>query len=210
MGSKLEKFLILCGFVGPVFFALSLLVLGFLFPGYNHVRDHISEFGAVDSPVKNIANFLVFFPLGVFMLGFGVGLFRTIGKDWSGKLGGLLLVISGIFLSIVPFFPCDPACNNFSQAGKWHVFFSDYSLYIAGSALPFLAYHSWKGISFSRRWAYIFFTVFIITGILTYFYQTQDESLYVGFIQRLMIFTPFVLSAVSALYLYRKIPDELI
>ena len=78
MHPRLYRFLVLCGAIGPVYFALSLLVLGSMFPGYSHVHDFISELGAVGSPVMNEANFLSYFVIGAFLVLYSIAVFKAL------------------------------------------------------------------------------------------------------------------------------------
>jgi hypothetical membrane protein len=207
---KVNRLLIACGIIAPIYFGIIWLVLGLFFPGYNHFRDYISEFGATGSPIQAAGNYLGFLPMGILMSLFAAGLYRVVGVDWSGKIGSGLLLISGLFMSSTAFFPCDIACDNYTRMGNWHEFFSDYTLYAAGLALLVFACHAWKGITLPRYWTFIFMGFVMITGVFMFFYHHSDvDSLYGGLLQRLTSLIALSSMAISSIYLLKVKIDRL-
>ncbi|NWF86915.1 DUF998 domain-containing protein [Candidatus Bathyarchaeota archaeon] len=77
--------LAICGIVGPIIYTIVLTVFGFFWPGYNPISQYMSELGAVDAPHAIVMNVLGFQLLGIFMIGFGFGLYRSISKGWGLK-----------------------------------------------------------------------------------------------------------------------------
>ena len=63
-----KKALILSGIIGPVLFFTLLTILGLMWSGYNPVTTGMSEIGAVDSPFKDIMNYLGFSLFGIFFI----------------------------------------------------------------------------------------------------------------------------------------------
>jgi len=114
------EILAICGIVGPIIYAIVLAVLGSLWSGYNPVSQYMSELGAVDAPHAIVMNVLGFQLLGIFMIGFGSGLHRGISKGWDLKIGVMLIIIAGVNMVLVGFFPCDPGCVNVSSTGIAH------------------------------------------------------------------------------------------
>jgi len=112
--------LAVCGIVGPITYTIVLTVLGSLWPGYNPISQYMSELGAVDAPHAIVMNALGFQLLGIFMIGYGYGLHRGISKGWDSKIGVALIVIAGVNMVLVGFFPCDPSCVNVSSTGIRH------------------------------------------------------------------------------------------
>jgi len=115
-----DRILAICGIVGPIIYAIVLTVLGSIWPGYNPISQYMSELGAVDAPHGIVMNVLGFQLLGIFMIGFGFGLYRGISKGWDSKLGVALIIIAGVDMVMVGFFPCDPGCVNVSSTGIGH------------------------------------------------------------------------------------------
>jgi len=114
------RILAVCGIVGPIIYAIVLTLLGSLWPGYNPIRQYMSELGAVNAPHAIAMNVLGFQLLGIFMIGYGFGLYRGIGKGWDSKIGVALIVIAGVNMVLVGFFPCDPGCVDESPTGIAH------------------------------------------------------------------------------------------
>ena len=112
--------LAICGIVGPIIYAIVLTVLGSLWPGYNPISQYMSELGAIDAPHAIVMNVLGFQLLGIFMTGYGFGLYRGVSKGWDSKIGVALIVIAGVDMVLVGFFPCDPGCVNVSSTGIAH------------------------------------------------------------------------------------------
>lgn len=88
------------GIAGPIVFTVVVLVLGFLAPGYDPIRDHVSLL--LVSPVGpiQVANSVV---SGMLLASFGLGLMtthwvrRAAGMGASVVAAGVGLVIAGLF-----------------------------------------------------------------------------------------------------------------
>jgi len=200
--SKVDRYLILSGAIGSVTFALAILILGAMFPGYDHVRDYISELGAVDSPVKDLMNIFGFFLVGLFMIAFAIGLYRTIGTNWSGKTGSILILISGILFSSIAFFPCDPGCFNESETGDLHNLTSDSALPLGGIGFIFILFSLKSDRSWGKYLPLIVLLI-ILAFVLGLTYPELDATVYGGLVQRLAIGIPFSFMLISSLYLYK-------
>ena len=118
--NSMNNILFLAGIIGPVFYFLILSVLGYLWAGHNPVFQSMSEIGSVVSPYKDIMNYFGFSLLGIFMVLFGFGSLNEFGKGTLQYLVFSLILIAGISMFIVGFFPCDAGCIDVTQTGKWH------------------------------------------------------------------------------------------
>ena len=99
--------LVLSGIVGPILFAAVITILGFVRIDYSHVEDLISQLGATGvqyAVVQNI-NFVL---LGLLVVFFATGLYRSVGKGKAGKIGSGLVVLAGIGAVGLGIFPEDP------------------------------------------------------------------------------------------------------
>lgn len=65
MKEKIINLLIISGIIGPIFFFTLLTILGLIWNGYNPISTGMSEIGAIDSPFKNLMNYLGFSLLGI-------------------------------------------------------------------------------------------------------------------------------------------------
>jgi hypothetical membrane protein len=204
MHPKLYKLLVLCGAIGPIYFALSLLILGSMFPGYNHVHDFISELGAVDSPVMSEANFLSYFVIGVFLILYSIAVFKAFANlnRNSGKIAAVLMLITGIGITTIGFFPCDPACVNFSATGNMHEIVSTYPFYILMVSFLLLAYEGYKGYIFNKRWTIFIIIIIIITAFFGALYS-EFESGFGGLFQRIAYASSLLFMLLSSVHLYR-------
>lgn len=92
------------GIVAPVFFALSVIILGAIKPEYSHIYHTMSELGETGAVTAQPAA-LVFIISGLMIIGFGyavqMGLRRDDKRVWTGVLimlyGLLDFVGSGVF-----------------------------------------------------------------------------------------------------------------
>ncbi|MBR9699980.1 DUF998 domain-containing protein [Candidatus Woesearchaeota archaeon] len=201
---KSDKVLILAGLIGPIYLFFFFLILGMFVPGYNPFVDYISELGAVDSPVRWIANIFGFIPMGAVMFLFGLGLYRVLEHKVSAKTGSLLLMVAGVLLSAVSAFPCDDACENTSVVGTMHEILSDAPLYLALIALFFFAAYCGKGVPFSLGWGIGFFVVGLLAGVFGYIYIHLD-FFYGATFQRLSIWIPYFFMSVASWHIYREL-----
>ena len=68
MDKKINIFLALCGAIGPIYFLILIITIGFLHPNYNHITQYISELSAVNAPYAIIMNTIGFPLLGLFVI----------------------------------------------------------------------------------------------------------------------------------------------
>lgn len=108
------------GIVGPVFYFLLLIILGLMWDGYDPILQSMSEIGSVVSPYKDMMNYLGFSLLGVSISLFGVGLLRELGRGAIQYLTLSSILIAGIFMFAVGFFPCDAGCVDVTKTGELH------------------------------------------------------------------------------------------
>ena len=105
--SRLITLSAIAGFVGPIFFAIIVIVLGSLWTGYNHLTQAISELGATNAPNMSIQalNFAI---LGILTVIFAVGLTLQNGRFRSTSV---LVGVYGIGALLAAVLPCDPGCS---------------------------------------------------------------------------------------------------
>jgi hypothetical membrane protein len=114
----------LTGVVGPLCYFVLVTVLGFLWEGYDPIRDTQSELGAVDAPYRLLMNVAGFMGVGVSILAFAAAYHLLLGQSLAKTLATSLLVIAGVFMVVVGFFPCDVGCVDVTQTGRLHSIFS--------------------------------------------------------------------------------------
>lgn len=107
------------GVAGPAAFALVVLALGALEPGYDHARDVLSELGARGAANPLAMNALGFGGLGASMALFALALRRSAVPGARGA-APWLLALSGAAVVAVGLLPCDPGCHQVSLVGELH------------------------------------------------------------------------------------------
>ncbi len=117
---KRNTVLALFGIIGPAVYAIVLTVLGLLWEGYNPISQGMSELGAANAPHALFMNVFGFQLLGIFIVAFGYGLRRFLNGNWLSKMGIALVIIGGIDLIVVGFFPIDVGGVTSSFTGLVH------------------------------------------------------------------------------------------
>ncbi|MFX0021057.1 MAG: DUF998 domain-containing protein [Candidatus Hermodarchaeota archaeon] len=183
ISNKTQKILILSGVIGPVFFFTLLTILGLMWRGYNPISTGMSEIGAVDSPFKNIMNYMGFSLLGIFIIIFSVGLKGCFKKNLQLTFVFIFLIIGGIFMFSVGFLPCDPQCIDVTLIGKLHSFTSIIPAILIPMAAMISAY------PFSRfwgnNWGYFSFFLGVLSLASGPIMFIEVLTSYSGLIQRL-------------------------
>lgn len=110
--------------MGPLFYISLVVVLGLLRSGYDPIRQTQSELGAVDSPYGDLMNVAGFSGLGLTILAFAVAYQLLLNRSWVQKLATVLLVLGGLGMVVVGFFPCDAGCVDVTRTSELHSIFS--------------------------------------------------------------------------------------
>lgn len=145
------------GLTIPLFFFLLITSLGILWKnsGYNPSTTGMSELGAIDAPYRHVANLLGFSLLGGTVSFFGFSLLRHIKKTAQAHLAIFLLIIGGVSLFAVGFFPCDSNCIDVTTIGKMHSVLSTISAILIPTAIILLAHPLYK--QFNSKIGYLSF-----------------------------------------------------
>jgi hypothetical membrane protein len=93
---------VLAGIVGPVCFAVFVVIQGVLQPDYNHVRMPISALTAYDTGWIQILNFYM---MGALTATFALSLHAVVGPARRGVAGVALLMLSGVGIILAGVFP---------------------------------------------------------------------------------------------------------
>jgi hypothetical protein len=100
------------GILGVLFFTLTTLVGGFLFPNYSHIQQLISESYATGTSNGFQLRVFGYLPSGLFLALFSFLAIRVLPKSKLSTIGFLGLgLFYGITTIIVSIFPCDEGCN---------------------------------------------------------------------------------------------------
>jgi hypothetical protein len=100
-------------FIFNLIISLCLLISIFYFgrkqPGYNHIKDTISELAQTGSLNERMINYFVFFVVGLSLFLLGLYVYYTVSNPIAKAYSGLLCSVA-IGYGVAAFFPCDPGC----------------------------------------------------------------------------------------------------
>lgn len=171
------------GVIGPILFVVLVILGGFLYDGYSHVSQKISELGEVGAEYALLQN-LNFTMLGVSIIGFSWALARFLGLPFRGPMlvgyFGLVAVVHGLLL------PCDIGCKGETTAGLLHII-TGLSGFVAAVAGMLVLARWWRD---DPRWrSHVGFTrgaALVAIGGLAWFVVTQalDVQSLAGIAQR--------------------------
>ena len=130
-----------CGVLAPLVYAAAAIAAGLKYPGYDHLKNAISELGATGAPSATIMNFAGFLPYGVLMVAFALAVHRGIRADVGGWLGPSVLVVYGLAYIALAFASCDPGCQAATPSlhHRMHLLLGDV-IFLAAVLGPFTLY----------------------------------------------------------------------
>lgn len=192
------RIMALVGFTGPVLYIALTTILGLLWEGYDPIRQTQSGLGASDAPHGLLMNVAGFMGLGVTMLACA-GAYALVvrGSAWT-VLAVAALLVAGIGMIMVGFFPCDPGCVDVSRTGELHSAFS-----MPGAiGLPAAAMLSAPAFRADGRFGPSWQAISLVIGLLALasgpIVAAEMVSGYDGLLQRTAMWTPILwMSAVS-------------
>lgn len=146
--SNNRKKLALAGIIAPILYLGLVIILGFLEPGFNQRTMMMSVLGGAEG-WRGAAFNLGLILIALLLILFGGGLYFSLQRRKSGRLGWVLLAAAGIGLIGSSIFHCDVACVNIIDEpdlrGQMHMLFA----FVAGLSLsfsPLAFYFSMKGL----------------------------------------------------------------
>ncbi len=203
MTEKTLKFLIIPGIFSPIFFFTLLTILGLLWNGYNPISTGMSEIGAIDSPFRDIMNYLGFSLLGFFIIVFSIGFKLYFKKNLTLTIAFILLLIGGIFMFSVGFLPCDSQCIDVTLTGELHSITSIISAILIPIAVMLSAYPISK--EWGKIWGYGSFFLGILSMASGPIIFVEYLNNFTGLIQRLGIGFSLLWIFITSLRIYKKV-----
>jgi uncharacterized protein DUF998 len=133
--------LAVCGVAAPLLFTGAVVAASLKHPGYDHLKNFISELGATGAPGAAIMNFAGFLPYGVLMVAFALAVNRGIRADAGGWLGPTVLGVYGLAYVGVAMAPCDPGCQAVTPSlhHRMHLLLGDL-IFLTAVVGPFTLY----------------------------------------------------------------------
>lgn len=102
--------------LGGVLFTISVVVAGYLTPGYSHFHQSISELGESCAPFARLVFWLGFTPLGT-----SFALYSIQTRDmFISDIPTVLFLLIGLAIVIAGVFPSDPQNQRDTRSGKIH------------------------------------------------------------------------------------------
>ena len=102
----LPRWLALAGVVVPVWMLGGALAVGLLRPGYEPLRDAISELGEKGAPTALLWNVAGFGVVAVLYAAYAIAVRAGFGPGWLFRL----TVLQAVFIAASAFLDCDPGC----------------------------------------------------------------------------------------------------
>lgn len=99
--------LMLSGVIAPLWMLLGVVTVGYLYSGYSHRQQVMSELGARNRPTTKIHPWINNFPIGFWFFLFGIALVMKEQPHRILSITGYLMMVQGISHWITGFFPCD-------------------------------------------------------------------------------------------------------
>jgi hypothetical membrane protein len=132
--------LAVCGLAAPLIYVASAITAGFIYPGYDQLKNFISELGASGSPSAGIMNF-GFLVYGILVVAFALAIHRGIRPDVGGWLGPAILACYGLAYVGVAMAPCDPGCQAATPSlhHRLHFLLSDF-IFLTAILGPYTLY----------------------------------------------------------------------
>ena len=184
VSDKTGAILAVCGIIGPVSYAFVTAILGLFWPESNPISIGMSELGAIGAPHAFFMNAFGFQLLGVLMVAFGFGLYRSLRNGLISKFGAALIVVGGIDMIAVGFLPMDPAGLPSSLTNTGH----DITATIASNAVTIgmivLSLSFRKDNRWRRFWLFTLASAIASFG-LSPFPMFPIYNPYAGLIQRM-------------------------
>lgn len=202
---KAQKLLILSGVFGPIFFFITLTILGLLWNGYNPITTGMSEIGAVDSPFKDIMNYLGFSLLGFTIIVFAIGFKIYFNVDLQPKIGYIFVLVGGIFMFSVGFLPCDSQCIDVTLTGELHSLTSMFSAILIPLGIMISAYPISK--KWGKIWGYSSFCFGILSLTSGPIMFIEVLNTFTGLIQRLGIGLSLLWIFLTSLKIFKELQE---
>lgn len=206
--SRAVRLAALGGVIGPILFAVLVIVGGVVYDGYSHVGQKISELGGEGAEYAILQN-INFIMIGVLTIGFSWALARVLGPPY---LGPVLIGIFGLFSSIANgLLPCDLGCQGETTVGLLHNITGLFG-FIAAILGMFVLARRWRDDPTWQSHARFTRAVALVAvGSLAWFVVTQalDAQSLAGLAQRIFAGALLLWIAVTAWKTYRQLePDK--
>lgn len=210
------RLLVIGGAIGSLLFILGILVEGATRPGYDSWRMAASALSLGDQGWVQIANFVI---SGLLILGFALGVRRSLGGGRGVVWGPILLAVAGVGLILAGIFVTDPAFGyppgtpdgptlHTSLHGSLHFFIGGLAFFIGVSAACFVFARRFAGDPSWRGWA----APSVVAGVVVLIFLLAYAAVaalvpgggLAGLLERVSIFTGLIWVALFAFRLLNQ------
>jgi hypothetical protein len=167
-----RRVLLLAGLTASAVYVVTVVVGGFITPGYSHTSDFISSLIQSGASRKALLDppFLVY---NVLLVGFGAGLLGEVDRmpglrSRAGRVGALSIVTVGLAGVVMFWFPQDPVGTPVSPGGTIHIILAAVASLATMVAMGTLA-RWWSGRQAAKafaRFSYIALALVFVAGYL--------------------------------------------
>jgi hypothetical protein len=194
----MKRAVVMAGIVAPVLFAAIVVLAGLLRPGYNPIRQTISELAVNKNGWVQTLNFIVF---GVLLIVFGFALPAGIKNRWGAVLLSGLVGLWGLGFVVIAFTPIGHT--------RWLHRLHFYVLDGLGLLFPILCFVAivvlWRQPAW--RWVVIYSLILFGLGVVvavSWIYSARLilRSKYLGLYERLIILLALIWIEMLAVKLY--------
>jgi len=117
--SRWTRFGYFSGILAPLWLAMGVTLVSLYYPGYSHVKQAMSELGAVGAPTHRWSPLINNFPLAFWFVAFGCAVWRTFPASRLARASAVLLMVHGLANVATGIWSCDVGCRidaaSFSQ-----------------------------------------------------------------------------------------------
>lgn len=191
----------ICGIIAPVSYTIVVIVLGFLWSGYNHVTQAISELGGPGAPNAIIMNAAGFALTGILIIAFALGLHLGINEESGSKTGPALLAVYGLGMLAVGFFPWDQT-NPASFTTIMHSVLG-WTHWIAITLALLVIARRFKNSTQWKSYRVYSLSTGLVTAVLILIYAFIGVEGYMGVLQRIIVGAQMLWIEVVAIKLLR-------
>jgi hypothetical protein len=190
-----------CGVAAPLVFVAAVIAASVNHPGYDHLKNFISELGASGAPAAGIMNFAGFLAYGLLTTAFALAVHRGMRSDAGGWLGPSILALYGLAYVAVAFSPCDPGCQATTPSlhHRLHLLLGDL-IFLTAVVGPFTLY---PRMVKDPAWRSLATATLILPGLAWLMLEASGVGISGALRQRLWLLLLFTWIAVMALRLLR-------
>jgi hypothetical membrane protein len=183
----------------PFIFGITVLVVGYMTPGYNPVTQVMSELGIPGEPYAAVMNVMAFGLVGILLMGFAYAVYRAFRARWQVAAGSAMVAGAGLSFFAMAFFHCDQGCMGATPAGSLHLLFGLVAVVAALVAALTLSAVMRQEPGWGGTWQYSLVTAILVIAILPVFLSLQDLA---GLLQRIMVGIIFLWTEVLAIRIF--------